>query len=133
MKALLFTKCGSYVNTARVNPSLLSVANNRLRVADDRSMALCIMTGTVTESFLIASAESGPPHSPYAIHKVTIAPFEQDFRQDIAAWGLLFKFEIISGMLSPAGFSFATRGEGKGAREYSLIFFRRIMPCLMLG
>ena len=78
-------KCESYVNTVRVNPLLLRITNNRLCIADDRSMALCIMTGTVTESFLIVSTKSGPPHLPYAIHNVTIAPFEQDSRRDIAA------------------------------------------------
>jgi len=77
-------------------------------------MALYIMTGTVTESFLFASVKSGPPHAPYAVHKITITPFEQDFRWDIAAWGKLFNFNIISGTISPARFSFVTRGEGKG-------------------
>lgn len=114
LKALLFTKSGTYVNTARIDPSLLRVDNSRLRVADSRSLAVCIMTGTVTESFLVASAEAGPRHSPYAIHKVTIAPFHQDFRRDTSTWGQLFDFHVITGMLSPAGFGFATRGEGKG-------------------
>jgi len=72
------------------------------------------MTGTVTESFLIESAEAGPPHSPYAIHKVSIAPFEQDFWWDTAAWGKLFEFIVISGAISPAGFSFSSRREGLG-------------------
>jgi hypothetical protein len=97
IKALRFVKCGSYVNTARVDPKILSVVNNRLRIADTKSMALCVMTGTVTESYLVGSAEAGPPHSPYAIHKVTIAPFEQDFRRDTALWGLLFDFHVIYG------------------------------------
>ncbi|KAH9967620.1 hypothetical protein BGW80DRAFT_1462138 [Lactifluus volemus] len=114
IKALRFVKCGSYVNTARVDPKILSVVNNRLRIADTKSMALCVMTGTVTESYLVGSAEAGPPHSPYAIHKVTIAPFEQDFRRDTALWGLLFDFHVIYGTTSQAGFGFTTRGEGRG-------------------
>jgi hypothetical protein len=112
--ALLFTKAGKYVNTARVDTKLLRVVNCRLYVADANAMAICVMTGTVTESFLIASAESGPPHAPYSVHKITIAPFEQDFRRDTAAWGYIFNFHIISGAISPEGFSFSTRGEGKG-------------------
>ena len=114
LRALLFTKSASYVNTARVEPALLRVENNRLCVADTRSMAICIMTGTVTESFLVEPAEAGPRHSPYSIHKITIAPFEQEFRRDMSLWGLLFDFQIIAGMISPAGFGFASRGEGKG-------------------
>ena len=102
------------MNTARVDPALLRVVNNRLRIDDTKSMALCVMTGSVTESFLIASAEAGPPHSPYAIHKLTIAPFDQDFRRDTAAWGLLFDFLVISGAISASGFSFTTRREGLG-------------------
>lgn len=113
-RALLFTQYESYVNTARVDPALLCIGSNRLRIAESKHIASCIMTGTVTESFLIASTESGPPHSPYAIHKVTLAPFEQDFRRDTAVWGLLFNFQVVSGMISLLGFSFTTRGEGKG-------------------
>lgn len=77
-------------------------------------MAICIMSGTLTESYLIDSCEAGPRHTPYPIHKVTIAPFEQEMRRDASVWGMLFDFRIITGMMSPAGFGFATQGEGKG-------------------
>lgn len=72
------------------------------------------MSGTLTESFLIAPSEAGPRHSPYSIHKVTVAPLEQEMRRDTSVWGMLFNFHVITGMMSPAGFGFATRGEGKG-------------------
>jgi len=122
------------VNTARIDPASLRVVTNRLRIDNNaKSVAYCVMTGVVAESFLIASAKAGPPHSPYAIHKLTIAPFEQEFRRDTAVWGLLFDFLVISGAISVAGFSFTTRGEGKGepwrSREcYSFV----LMPCLIL-
>ena len=92
LKALLFTKSGSYVNTARVDPGLLCVESNCLHITHLKSLALCIMTGTVTESYLIACAEAGPCHSPYAIHKITIAPFKQDFCRDVSVWGLYLAF-----------------------------------------
>lgn len=114
LKALLFVKSGFYVNTARVDPALLVVENSRLRVRDKKLLAVCIMTGTLTESFLVDSSESGPRSAPYSIHKVTIAPLDQDWRRDVSLWGLLFKFDVISGMLTESGFGFATRGEGKG-------------------
>jgi hypothetical protein len=87
LKALLFVKSGQYINTARVDPALLVVENSRLRIRDKKSLAICIMTGTLTESFIIDSCEAGPRSSPYPIHKVTIAPLEQDWRRDISVWG----------------------------------------------
>jgi hypothetical protein len=114
LKALLFVKSGQYVNTARIDPNLLVVENSRLRVRDKKSLAICIMTGTVTESFVVDSCEAGPRHAPYLTHKVTIAPLEQDWRRDASVWGLLFEFRSIVGMYSELGFGFATRGEGKG-------------------
>ena len=116
LKALTFCQSSQYVNTARINPALLYVDGSRLRVKENKSLAICIMTGTLTESYLIGSAEAGPRHAPYAIHKVTIALLEQEMRRDMSAWGLLFDFPTasITGMMSPAGFGFATRGEGKG-------------------
>ena len=107
-------RSGRYVNTARVDPALLVVENLRLRVRDKNQLAICIMTGTLTESYVVDSCDAGPRHAPYAIHKVTITPLEQDWRRDVSVWGMLFKFQAIIGMLSESGFGFATRGEGKG-------------------
>lgn len=72
------------------------------------------MTGTVTESYLLAPCESGLHHAPYSIHKISIAPLDQDMQCDMAMWGLLFQFQVAAGMMSPLGFAFATHGEGKG-------------------
>lgn len=114
VRALLFVRSGQFVNTARVDPTQLVVENSRLRIQDKKSLAICIMTGTLTESFVVESCDAGPHHAPYRIHKVTIAPLEQDWRRDVSVWGLLFNFHVIAGMLSESGFGFATRGEGKG-------------------
>lgn len=107
-------KSDCYINTARINPADLYVENSRLRVHQKKLLAIGIMTGTVTESFLVATAQAGPRHSPYPIHKISIAPLEQDFRRDVSVWGMMFKFNAAAGTISPYGFSFATRGEGKG-------------------
>jgi len=114
LRALRFVKSDFYVNTARIDPAELYVENNRLCVRDKKQLAIGIMTGTVTESFLVASAQAGPRNSPYSIHKITIAPLEQDFRRDASLWGALFNFHTAAGSINPFGFSFATRGEGKG-------------------
>jgi hypothetical protein len=114
LKALTFCQSNQYINTARIDPALLYVENSRLCIKDKKCLAVCIMTGTLTESYLVASSEAGPRHSPYPIHKVTIAPLEQEMRRDASVWGKLFDFRVITGMMSPAGFAFTTRGEGKG-------------------
>ena len=105
------------MNTARVDPALLTVENSRIRIRTDKNsstMAICVMTGTLTESFVIEACEAGPRNAPYPIHKVTIAPLEQDWRRDVSLWGSLLNFNVIVGMYSEYGFGFSTRGEGKG-------------------
>jgi len=77
---------------------------------------ICMMSGTVTESFLIAACESGPHHAPYLIHNISIALLEQDMWCDVSVWGLLFQFHIAAGMMTPMGFGFSTQGEGKGGK-----------------
>jgi hypothetical protein len=114
LRALRFVKSDCYVNTARINPADLYVENSRLRVLEKKALAIGIMTGTVTESFLVDTAQAGPRSLPYSIHKITIAPLEQDFCRDVSVWGMLFNFHTAAGSISPYGFSFATRGEGKG-------------------
>ena len=99
---------------AHINPADLYVDNFLLRVHEKKLLAIGIMTCTITESFLIATVQAGLRHSPYSIHKITIAPLEQDFRRDISVWGMLFNFSVAAGTMSPYGFSFTTRGEGKG-------------------
>jgi hypothetical protein len=113
LDALQFVKSKSYVNTARVDPALLRVVSGRLRVVDTNAIALCLMVGTVTESFLIKPCIPGR-YSTSPVHKITIAPFEQEFRRDTSLWGLLFDFHVISGTISTEGFGFASRREGKG-------------------
>ena len=114
LRALLFVKSVHYVNTAQIDPDDLYVDNYRLCVHERKLLAICMMSGTVTESFLIAACESGPRHAPYSIHKISITPLEQDMQHDVSVWGLLFQFHIAAGMMTPMGFGFATWGEGKG-------------------
>lgn len=139
VKALTFCRSDQYINTARIDPALLYVEHTRLRIKDKKCLAICVMTGTLTESYLLEPAEAGPRNLPYSIHKVTIAPLEQEMRRDSSLWGLLFGFQTIVGMMTPAGFGFATRGEGKGdgwsngkwekkSLSVVLIFFHSFCP-----
>ena len=114
LRALRFVKSDFYVNTARIDPAELYVEDSRLRLREKDILAIGIMTGTVTESFLAVAAQAGPSTSPYSIHKITLAPLEQDFRRDVSLWGMLFNFHAAAGSISPYGISFDTRGEGMG-------------------
>ena len=114
LKVLTFCQSNQYINTARIDLALLYIENSRLRIKDKKCLAVCIMTGTLTKSYLVASFEASPCHSLYLIHKVTIASLEQEMRRDTSVWGKLFDFQVITGMMSLAGFAFTTRGEGKG-------------------
>ena len=125
LKAVLFVSYKQYVNTVHIDPALLSVENSCLRIASTKNLAICLMTGTVTKSFITAPCESGPRSSPYNIHKVTIAPLEQDLQCDMSVWGLLFGFHVIAG-----------RGEGRGdswkTGKYA-IRFKFCSDCIFSG
>jgi hypothetical protein len=124
----MFVCSTPYVNTACADSQLLYVENRRLRLKDKKCLTIGIMTSMVTESFLLSSCESGPRNSPYQVHKITIAPFDQDMRRDVSMWGQLFQFHVIAGMVSPLGISFTTRGEGKGESWKNGLLFSVVPP-----
>lgn len=84
------------------------------------------------ESFLVVAAEVGWHSSSFLIHKVTIAPLEQEWHWDVSLWGYLFNFTIISGTMSPEGFGFGTRREGKGDGYHLCIFLLHLFQQTML-
>jgi hypothetical protein len=51
LRALTFCRSSQYINTARIDPALLYVENSRLRIKDKKTLAVCVMTGTLTERF----------------------------------------------------------------------------------
>jgi hypothetical protein len=123
LQALQFVKSGQYVNTARVDPKHLYADNHRLKNADSKMLTIGIMTGTTTESFILSPCEGGPRHSPWNMHKVTIAPFTQDMRRDTSLWGLVLDFHVIAGLTSSLGFTFSTRAEGHGDSQNTCMSF----------
>lgn len=98
---------------ARVNPKLLYADSNRIKVIVTKKIAVGIMIGMITESDIISSATMGFKN-PYNVHRVTIAPAQQEFRRDMSVWGKLLGFTTITGPTSKNGISFSTFGEGKG-------------------
>ena len=110
MQGLGFTRSGFFVNTARIDPSLLLVDNSRMmRLADTRQLAIGIMLGVVTECNVVNEFTGGSASGPYSLRKVTIAPFAQEMRRDTSVWGRVLGFRSIVGAVSSLGISFSTR------------------------
>jgi hypothetical protein len=133
VRALLFTKSGFFVNPARASPDDFVAEAGRLKVKDPSSMAVCIMTGIVTECALIGEGYTGGPENVKTVHKVSLAPFRQEFRRDTTLWGLILGFESVSCGISAEGLSFTTRPKTVTAPIFSsssgMCFFFNI-PCL---
>lgn len=104
-----------YVNFSRIDPALLEVENQRIKLRDTRSFSQGVMTGVVTASNIISSVTVGGPNNQYGQHRITLAPFAQEMRRDTSVWGALLNFKVIMATTSDLGFSFITRGEGKSA------------------
>ena len=109
IRALLFTKSSYFVNPARVSPDVFIAEAGRLKVKEPSSIAVCIMTGIITECAIISDGYSGGPDNEKTVHKVTIAPFRQEFRRDTTMWGKILNFDSLSCAISAEGVSFSTR------------------------
>lgn len=106
---LTFVQSSIFVNMSRIKPHKLKVDGGRVRLTSRNAYVVGIMLGVVTECALISEATVGPPLSPYIVHKISIVPFTQEMRRDTSVWGLLYKFDVISGPISEMGISFSTR------------------------
>jgi hypothetical protein len=111
IKGLMFTKSNYFVNTARVDPDVLSVdGQNRLKIAGTNINAVCVMLGVVTECMLV---DDGVVLSQtYPARKVTIVPFAQEMRRDTSLWGSIFNFHIVTTSVSARGLSFLSKKQG---------------------
>jgi hypothetical protein len=110
LRGLKFVQAGFFVNTSRIKPNLLVVEGSYLRIATTKRLAVGIMLGVVSACFILDDAIVGSQRSPYAVHKITIAPFAQEMRRDSSVWGLAFGFKrSVPGPMGAGGFSFSTR------------------------
>ena len=109
VRALLFTKSGYFVNPARASPDVFIAEAGRLKLKEPSSVAVCIMTGIITECAIISEGYTGGPDSEKTVHKVSIAPFRQEFRCDTTMWGRILNFDSLSCGISTEGVSFTTR------------------------
>jgi hypothetical protein len=111
LKALVFSHSGQYLNTAHVDPKQVYAEDGQLKIMSTWQLTIHVMTGYLAESFLVMPGAAGPSLNPWTVHKVMIAPFTQDMRQDTSFCGMLLDFHIIASTSSLLGFTFTTRPE----------------------
>lgn len=101
-------------------PDVFVAELGRLKLRETSStMAVCIMTGIVTDCSIIAEGWTGGPDNEKAVHKISIAPFRQDFRRDTTMWGKILNFDNISCAISTEGVSFTTKPRTLSAPVFS--------------
>ena len=108
-----------FVNPARVNPDVLVSDFGRLKIKEPSSIAVCIMTGIITDCAIVSEGFTGGPDNEKAVHKVTLAPFRQDFRRDTTMWGKVLNFDNLSCAISTDGLSFTTKPKTISAPIFS--------------
>ena len=67
------------------------------------------MTGIITDCAIISDGTTGGPDNEKTVHKVSLAPFRQDFRRDTTMWGKVLNFDNLSCAISTEGISFTTK------------------------
>ena len=106
IQALLFTKSGFFVNLACEAPNVFVSDFGHLKIKEPSSVAVCIMTGIVTECAIISEGCTGRPDNKKVVHKILIAPFCQEFCHDTMMWGKILYFDNLSCTISAEGVSF---------------------------
>jgi hypothetical protein len=119
LRALLFTKSGIFVNPARAAPDVFVAEYGRLKLKEPSSVAVCIMTGIVTDCAIISEGCTGGPDNEKTVHKISLAPFRQEFRRDTTMWGKVLNFDNLSCAISTEGLSFTTKPKTLSAPLFS--------------
>jgi hypothetical protein len=119
VRALLFTKSGVYVNPARTTPDAFVADHGRLKLKDPSSVAVCIMTGIVTDCAIVSEGTTGGPDNEKTVHKISLAPFRQEFRRDTTMWGKILNFDSLSCAITTDGLSFTTKPRSLSAPVFS--------------
>lgn len=93
LHALLFTKSSFFVNPAHASPNLFVAELGHLKLKDLLSVAVCIMTGIITECAIVSEGFSGLPDNVKTVHKVLLPPFCQDFHRNttcrVQSWNFI--------------------------------------------
>ena len=142
IRALLFKKSGTFVNPARAAPDVFVAEHGRLKLKEPSSVAVCIMTGIVTDCAIVSEGFTGGPDNEKPVHKISIAPFRQEFRRDTTMWGKILNFDNLSCAISTEGLSFTTKprtlsapiflSSGKSQFLFFCILLIFCVQCLLL-
>jgi hypothetical protein len=108
-----------FVNPARVSPDVFVAEFGRLKLQEPSSMAVCIMTGIVTDCAIVSEGYTGGPDNEKTVHKISLAPFRQEFRRDTTMWGKILNFDNLSCAISTEGLSFTTKPKTLSAPLFS--------------
>lgn len=119
VRALLFTRSGIFVNPARVAPDIFVADFGRLKLKEPSSVAVCLMTGIVSDCAIISEGCTGGPDNEKIVHKISLAPFRQEFRRDTTMWGKILNFDNLSCAISTDGISFTTKPKTVSAPIFS--------------
>ena len=68
-----------FVNPACIMPEVFVADFGCLKLREPSSVAVCIMMGIVTECTIVSEGWSSGPDNEKAVHKISIAPFRQEF------------------------------------------------------
>ena len=98
---------------SRIDPGALSLDSSSstsryIKIAGTRRCAVSIMLGIVSECNIVSPGFAGPPSATYSVRRITIAPFDQEFRRDTSVWGHILKFRSIVGTVGAGGVSFSS-------------------------
>ena len=100
-------------------PEVFVAELGRLKLKETSSIAVCVMTGIVTDCAIVSEGWTGGPDNERAVHKISIAPFRQEFRRDTTMWGKILNFDNISWAISTEGISFTTKPRTLSAPIFS--------------
>jgi hypothetical protein len=131
LRALLFKQSGIFVNPARVTPDVFVADHGRLKIKEPSSVAVCIMTGIVTDCAIISEGFTGSPDNEKTVHKISLAPFRQEFRRDTTMWGKVLNFDSLSCAVSTEGLSFTTKPRTLSAPLFQSSGMSCLVPVLV--
>jgi hypothetical protein len=121
VRALLFMKSSFFINPACASPDLFVGEQGRLKLTKPSAVAVCTMMGILTECAIVSKGFTGSTDNIKTVHKVTLAPFWQEFRHDMTVWGKALSFYSMSCAVSVDGVLFTTQpkvnvyGSGSGS------------------
>ncbi|KAG6913648.1 hypothetical protein DXG01_005331 [Tephrocybe rancida] len=118
-RGVMFVSAAYFVNFARIDPALLTSKSKRICLIGKGVFCAGVMCGVVTASHLMPSNIITAPGSGINYHRVTIVPFAQELRRDMAMMTQVLGLEDPKASISSLGLSFGSRGQGRSVPQQS--------------